>query len=207
MAIWNELKPSATDPLSEFPSAVTTNAVAFRTGVEKHSFWTDSSGASAGITRLSDGSFGPGGFRAFFDVVSSLSTALSTSKPLAGRLFIASDTSRLYGFTSAGTLELGSRNVIVNIGSSAATIQSNVRTLIQTGSLSSVPGSSTVTFATAYTVAPLVEIQVQSSSTTHLGSAKANTITTATFSSSLSAVYGDNSAFTILWKSVGTATL
>lgn len=207
MAVWNELKPSATDPLSEFPSAVTANAVAFRTGIEKHSFWTDSSGVSAGIPRLSDGSFGPGAFRAFFAPISSLSTALSSTKPLAGRLFIASDTSRLYGFTSTATLPLGSRNVVVYMGSSAATIQSGVRTLIQTGSLSSVPGSSTITFPTAYAVAPVVMIQVMSSGTTHFGIAKANTITATIFSSSLSAVYGDNSAMTIIWKSSGTAGL
>lgn len=207
MANWNELKPGAHDPLSEFPSAVTTNAIAFRTGLEKHSFWTDSSGVSAGIPRLSDGSFGPGSFRAFFAPLSSLSTAASTAKPLAGRLYITSDTSRLYGFTSTGTVPLGSRNIVVFIGTSGTTILSGVRTLVQTGSLLSVPGSSTVTFGTAYAVAPLVEIQVQSSGTTHFGSAKANTVTATTFSSSLSAVYGDNSAMTILWRSIGTVAL
>lgn len=207
MAIWNELKPSASDPLSELPSVLTTNAIAFRTGVEKHSLWTDSSGVSAGQTRFSDGSFGPGSFRAFFAPGSSLSTAVSAVKPLAGRLFIDSAASRLYGFTSSGTVRLGSRNVLVHLGGSTATIQSNVRTLIQVGSLSSVPGSSTITFGTAYAVAPTVQIQVMSSGTTHFGIAKANVVGTATFSSSLSAVYGDNSAMTILWKSVGTASL
>jgi hypothetical protein len=207
MTNWNEQKPTSSDLVSELPSVLTSNAIAFRTGVEKHSYWTDSSGVSAGQTRFSDGSFGPGSFRAFFDAESSLSTALSTVKPLSGRLYVASDTKRLYGFTSAGTVPLGGRNVIAYLGASAATIQSNVRTLIQIGSLSSVPGSSTITYPTAYAVAPVVQITVMSSGTTHFGIAKANVVGTATFSSSLSAVYGDNSAMTILWKSTGTVAL
>ena len=61
MPIFNENKPLATDLLNELPSLLTTNAIVFRQNVEKHSFWTDASGVSAGIPRLSDGSAGPGG--------------------------------------------------------------------------------------------------------------------------------------------------
>src|SRR5437867_3933422 len=132
MANWNEAKPSGGDLLSDFPSEMTTQAVAFRQGIEQLVYWTQSSGVSAGVP-----AYGavtpPGGFRAFFAPESSLSTALSTTKPLSGRLFVASDTSRLYGFTSTGTLALGGKNSIVFVGPALATIPTNTRVLVQIG--------------------------------------------------------------------------
>src|SRR5438270_159642 len=101
MVTWRESKPITTDPLSEFPSVLTAQAIAFRQAIEKHSFWTDASGLSAGVPRLSDGSAGPGTARAFFAIASSASTALGATKPLAGRLFVTSDTKQLVGYLSS----------------------------------------------------------------------------------------------------------
>lgn len=210
---WNENKPEATDPLSELPSVFTTNAIRFRQAIEKHSYWTDSSGLSAGQTRFSDGSFGPGSFRAFYDVQSNLSSALSTVKPLAGRLYLASDTKHLFGFgslstvTSYTTMALGSRNMVAYLGSSQATIQSNVRVLIQYGSITTTVGSSTVTFGTAYTVTPVVQLQPMSSTTTLFAIAQANVVAADHFSLSLQTVYGSSANITVMWKSYGTAAL
>lgn len=205
---WTENKPEATDPLSELPSVLTANAIAFRTAIEKHSLWTDSSGLSAGQTRFSDGSFGPGSFRAFFGPQSSLSTAVSTVKPLTGRLYLTSDTQRLYGLASNATIPLGGKNMIAYLGGSAATIQSNVRTLVQTGSISTTVGSSTITFGTAYVTTPIVQVMPMSSNTTGFSLAQVNVVAADHFSLSLTTIYGAVAGnITVMWKSYGTVTL
>jgi hypothetical protein len=207
---WNENKPAANDPLNELPSVLTANAIAFRQAIEKHSYWTDGSGVSAGQTRFSDGSFGPGSFRAFFDVQSSLSTAQSAVKPLAGRLFLTSDTQRLFGFASNATMPLGSKNMIAFVGGSAATLQSNTRVLVQNGTVvcaAAGAGSATITFDTAYSVAPIVQLMPMSAATTILVVAQANTVSTTGFSLSLSTVFGGSSNFTVMWRSYGTVVL
>jgi len=210
MAIWNEASPSGNDLVSDFPSNMTTHAVAFRQGIEQLVYWTQSSGASAGIPAFG-ASTPPGGFRAFFAPESSLSTALSTTKPLAGRLFIASDTSRLYGFTSAGTVLLGGKNFIVFVGGSLATIPSNTRVLVQTGAFLAAQGvANSVVFPTAYsTSTPVVQLQVMSSSTTYLGVASMNTpqITKSGFTLWTAMAFGSSSSLTVLWRSTGTVTL
>lgn len=206
--LWQELKPGPNDPLSELPSVLTGNAIIFRQSIEKHSYWTDSSGVSAGITRLSDGSFGPGAARAFFDTQSNLSTTLSATKPLTGRLYITSDTKRLYTFSSSGaTVWLGGKNTMVYLGGSTATIQSNTRVLTQIGSVSTIPGSSTVTFPTAYSVAPVVQLMPMSSQTTYMTTANANVVATDHFSLSLKTVFGATETTTVMWRSHGTVAL
>src|SRR5213594_1725154 len=117
---WQESKPFPTDlPNLELASLITSNKIVFRQGVEKHSFWTDSSTNSIGQPRLSDGSAGPGSARAYVDVRSNLSTA-NPPKALGGRLYIDSVTSQLYGYFPfaggvAGTnaVPLGGVNAIV----------------------------------------------------------------------------------------------
>ena len=126
---WNEQKPQPTDiPNLDLPSLITGNKIAFRQAVEKHSFWTDSSTNSIGQTRLSDGSFGPGSARAYFDVQSNVSTVDAASKDLGGRLFVTSDTSRLFGY-GASPILLGSKNAIVYQTGSQATIPAGNRIL------------------------------------------------------------------------------
>ena len=208
---WIETKPESTDPLFELPSVLTQNAIALRTGLEKFSFWTDSSGLSAGIPRLSAASFGPGAARAFYDVESSLSTAFSTTKPMAGRFYLASNVGRLYGFTGTATLQLGGANVIV-WQPSAATIQSNTRVLCQTGSVNSVSGGAgrmPVTFPSQYSVAPTVQATVLSLGTTDLIDATVTSITTSGCSIGFQALMTSASAtsHTVLWRSIGTVAL
>lgn len=211
MTVWRESKPEPGDLLSDFPSVMTSNAVAFRQAVEKHSFWTDSSGASAGIPRLSDGSFGPGAARAFYANESSLSTAFVTQKAMSGRLYVARNTGNFYGFTSTATLPLGGANAVV-WQPSAATIPSNTRVLVQTGNVAAIlPGAvglQPVTFATQYSVAPKVQATILSLGTTDLLQAFVTSITTSGCSIGCYQIMSaSNASHTAYWRSHGTVAL
>jgi len=210
--VWDDRKPQINDPLAEFPSLMTGNAIAFRQGVEKYSFWTDSSGLSAGIPRLSAASLGPGAARAYYGNESSLSTAASVNKPLEGRFFVALDTGRLYAFSpSAATAQLGGVNHIV-WQPSAATIPSNTRVLVQQGSVNAiVPGAlglQPVTFPSAYSVAPTVQATILSLGTTDILMAFVTSITTVGCSIGCHQLMSASAAsHTAYWRSHGTAAL
>lgn len=203
---WNENKPEGSDLLSEFPSVATQNAIAFRLGIEQHSFWTDSSGASAGVPRLSVGSFGPGAARAFFDIASNVSSVLSTTKPLSGRLFVTSDTTRLYAFSDATAVPVGSPRALVFLGSSGATTPSNTRILVQQGKTAVSASTSTVAFATAYATAPALQMTAESTATTQLGLVLFLGSTTTNFTVRSQAVFGAAPA-NVYWRSIGSVTL
>ena len=201
---WQESKPASSDPVSECPSLLTTNAIAFRTSMEKHSFWTDSSGASAGIPRLSSGSFGPGAARAFYDTASNLSIS-SPSKPYAGRLYIASDTSRWYGFTSDATIPLGSTRAIVYLTPTAV---SNMRVLTQLGSATVSGSLTTIAFTTTYSGPAVVQVTSLSSSVASICQPSVVTSGTTNFSAIVRNVWAAGTVnTTVLWRSVGTVVL
>jgi len=210
MPNFNENKPIGTDLLSDLPSLLTNNAIAFRAAVEKHSYWTDSSGVSAGDMRLSDGSFGPGAARAFFDVASNVSSVVSVTKPLSGRLYITSDTSRVYAFIPSATAAIlvgGTRAVVYR--PSAATIPSNVRTLVQIGTQTAVGTSTqTLTFPTAYGAAPNVQVTAFTTALTDYAVPIVKGSTTTCFGLSIATLFGATaSAYTVVWRSHGTTTL
>lgn len=219
--VWSDGFPSASEvPDSRLASLLTTQKIAFRQAIEKHSFWTDSSGASAGWTRLSDGSFGPGSCRAYFAPASSLSTAESAWKPMTGRLYITSDTSRLYtwvgsiasyGFTANETqLLVGSKRAITWQTGSQVTMQNNARVLVQCGtSVLTTGANTTVVFGVSYAaVAPAIQLQVMSSLTTAMAIATVVSSSTSNFVFSGLTLYGGTtSEFTVLWRSHGTAAL
>ena len=209
MPNFNENKPIGTDLLSDLPSLLTNNAIAFRAAVEKHSYWTDASGVSAGDMRLSDGSSGPGSARAYFDVASNFTGSLATVKPLSGRLYIASDTSRLYTYDPqlSGVLIGGTRTIVYRV--STATIPSNVRTLIQTGTQTAVGISTqTITFPNAYGDIPNIQATVFTTALTDYAMPLIKGSTTTCFGLSIATLFGATaSAYTVVWRSHGTTTL
>lgn len=219
MPNWNENKPAGTDiPNAGLASVLTTNKQAFREGIEKNLFWTDSSGLSAGQPRFSQTSTGPGAARAFYDVVSNASSQVSAQKALDGRLYIGSDTKRFFGYLSGLTVPLGSVDATVwtttttLVASSASTIQSDVRTLVQTGTdtaTAAAGGGSrlTVTYATAYAVAPFVQAVSLSTSTTNFNNCAVVASGTTNFAIVLTSIFGGSSTMTILWRSHGTVSL
>jgi hypothetical protein len=214
---WQEAKPSPSDiPNLDLASLITSNKLALRQGLEKHSFWTDASTNSIGIPRLSDGSFGPGACRAYFAPDSSMSTADAASKALAGRLFITSDTSRLFGFvdSSSTPVLLGSTRAITYATGSQATIPSNTRVLMQLGTASIVATSSgtsiaAVTFPTAYDAAPRVTITPfgVSAFTVNLAFHALTSITASGFSVALRSLGATPYATSVVWRSHGTVSI
>lgn len=213
---WQDNKPSPSDiPNAELSSLISGNKLFFRQAIERHSFWTDSSGASIGVPRLSDGSFGPGAARAYFDVYSNLSTSDRSTKALSGRLFLASDTSRLFGFSSeTATVLLGSKDIVVYQTGSQATIPTNMRVLVQIGSGSIVATSSgtslaAVTFPSAYSAAPHVQVTPMSASvhTVNLAFVALTSITASGFSVALRSHGATAYATTFWWRSHGSVAL
>jgi hypothetical protein len=205
MAVWTELKPASSDiPNDELPSVLTGQAIVLRTAIEKFSFWTDSSGVSAGIMRFSEGSYGPGAARAFFDVESNLSSTLSTTKPLAGRLFVASDTSRFWGYSSGDTIPLGSRRAIVYQSLAPGSDQ---KILVQIGSASGTGSVSTVAYTTAYAVAPALQLQPISGSNQGMCSTEVTSSGTTNFAFRVKNYWGLVDAADVLWRSHGTVAL
>lgn len=212
---WNESKPSPTDkPNLELASLITQNRLAFRQAIEKHSFWTDSSGASAGVPRLSDGSFGPGSCRAYFDTASNVSSNDSATKAMSNRFYVTSDTTRLFyhdGLTGRFVL-IGSNNALVYQTGSQVTIQSNTRYLVQNGVQTVVATSSgtsyaSVVFTHAYNAAPQVQIQPLSKATSEVLTASLLTITASGFSVSLKDLFGATVSRSINWRSHGSVSL
>lgn len=209
MVTWQERKPEPTDiPNTELASLLTSNKQAMRVGFEASSYWTDSSGVSAGDMRLSDGSFGPGACRAFFDLESNASSQVSATKPLAGRLYIASDTSRFLAYSSGNSVIVGSNNAIVYLGNSAATIPTNVKNLVQTGTFSTNSVSATTTaFPTAYNGTPTIQLTPWSVGTTALWALNVSASGTTNFTTVVTGVFGSASNVTVLWRSHGTVAL
>lgn len=215
--VWNESKPTPNDkPNLELASLITSNKLAFRQAVEKHSFWTDSSTNSIGVPRLSEGSDGPGSARAFYDVVSNVSNNATNNaaRPLEGRLFLASDTSQL--FTFYGPLptvaNVGGSKSVTYLTGSQATIPQNNFVLGQFGTISIVATSSgtsfaAVSFTSTYNVAPRVNVTPFSVSahTVNLSIPAVTNITTSGFSVALRTGFGGGAyATTLMWRSFGT---
>ena len=213
MAVWQENKPAPTDiPNTELPSLITGNKTVFRTGAEKHMFWTDSSTNSIGVVRLSDGSAGPGAARAYYDVESNFSTPLTAPKPLSGRLFVTSNTTRFFGwfpFSSAQPSQsaLGGSNAVTYLPS-FSTIATDTYTLVQMGKAA---GSAiTVAFSTAYNLTPTIQLTILSDGTANpvnFGRIGLTSSSTTNFAFQLGAVYGSVSNFSVLWRSHGTVAL
>lgn len=226
MANWNENKPNPNDiPDETLASLLTTQKQAFREGIEKNLFWTDSSGLSAGQPRFSHGSFGPGAGRAFFGPESQLSSNASAIKPLNGRLFITSDDSHLYAFTNGHTPLLGGVHATVYSDSTSLTktsmdtIPSNTRfvTLQGIGSLdAATAGGSRQTVAFSdivgslftYHTAPKVQVTGGSRQTNQMAHIAVVASNTTNFAVIATTIWGGSfSGITYCWRSTGTATL
>ena len=214
---WNEQKPVPTDlPDLGLASLITSNKLAFRQGIEKHSFWTDSSTNSIGVPRLSDGSAGPGAARAYYDVQSRASEPASPSKALAGRLFVTSDTTRFFGYIDFvggvfGThiTPLGGKNLVTYLPS-FATIAQNTRNLVQYGQSLNSTSRTTVAFPSAYSVAPKVQLTLLSDGTANpanFGVVGLLTSGTTNFAFQCATLFGSVSNFSVLWRSHGTVSI
>src|SRR5205807_4283860 len=97
--LWNEQSPAETDIADSAPIRSIVTSVQNGLAVEHN--WPSASGANFGYHLL-------GSARAFYDVESNVS-----SSGTDGRLYVASDTSRIFHVGSAGTMLLGAASALV----------------------------------------------------------------------------------------------
>jgi len=204
MVNWRDTKPTSGDLLSELPSVLTNQQTAFRQAIEKHSFWTDSSGLSAGIPRLSDGSFGPGAARAFYGTASQVSAINVNAK-----LMITSDTSRFYVVGSGLSALIGGKNAVVSGTPDSLAIMAGCRVLVQSSYVTNVTtvSASVATYPIAYAVAPVIMLTAAGSVATHgwypyIGNGSPLSMNCAISTTGLA-----GSACTVYWRSEGTVPL
>lgn len=148
---WDESRPRRSDLLRDFGLVVRSHKTEFRAGIEDHFYWTDSSGASGGESRLTIGLGVMGSCRAFYDVESNVSAFRD------GSLYLTSDTTRLYGLTSVSSFLLSSTRAVRAVTTGA--LGTGLRVLIQSGEETSVSDVSVgISFPTAYGAPPSVMI-------------------------------------------------
>lgn len=207
---WREDKPTGSDiPNSDLADLFRSQKTHFSAYVGKHFFWNDSSNASAGIPRLSDGSPGPGSAHAFYGTASQVSHVSA-----GGKLMLTSDTSRFYGLHSAQSTLLGSPSAIVYGGGSVTTITPGTRWLVQSGSTFGTVVAArnfNLVFPIPYTAtAPFVETTpIASAATLVVTSGISTTAPTTASGASVTVVVrgGNTSVAGFYWRSVGTVNL
>lgn len=211
MTAWNETQPTLQSLVKELPSTLTNQMEAFRQGIEQTFLWTQSSGASAGEPLHSSASTKPGAARAFFGPASQVSASKD------GRLFVTSDTSRLYAVPSGGSVLLNSNRAVLGDSASYVTnasalsvlegLKASTRWFVQSGSTNP-PFVSTatikITFPVPYTVAPRVMVMPLLSSATNNGVMLSITSLTGSSMSVRPGQQGPVTSWGFLWRSAGT---
>ena len=148
LSVWTEAVPSGTSAVGQFPTYGRLTFAGISGAMAVEHYWNGTGGGSDD----SAGDLRPGGSRAFFDVQSNSS---APNSQMTGRLFLASDTTRLLVYDSTGTYLAGTP--FCDFQGSAAT--SNYW-LKQSGSYSvssaTASGSTLVVFPTPYQSAPQV---------------------------------------------------
>ena len=97
---WVESVPSNASAVGHYPSFAKSIWTSISLGMATEHYWNASGGASDAST----GELLPGGSRAFFAAQSASS---APNSQYSGRLFLASDVSRLFAYDSSGTYMVG----------------------------------------------------------------------------------------------------
>ena len=144
---WVEDKPERSDLVRDFGPLVRSQKTEFRAAVERHFFWTESSGLSAGEPNHQVASTATGSCRAFFGTGSEVSASRD------GQLMVTSDTTRLYALTSAGSVLLGAA-AAVQLPLTGAS--GNLRVLVQSAQAATnyADGTHNIAFPVEYAAAP-----------------------------------------------------
>lgn len=193
---WNESVPSGTSPVGTTPAYCQDLWPAIASGLATEHFWPGAGGASD----ASAGVLLPGASRAF---VAARSASSAPNSQLSGRLFFASDTSRLLLYDSTGTFLAGTPFLSEVSGSATSGYW-----LRQTGSLytnvnvdnrASIP----ITFPIPFVAVPAIRV------TPSRTAAAVNpfTVSAATFASAISTIgVASLSDLTIFWEAFGMAS-
>jgi len=194
ISAWSEAVPSGSSAVGQFPNYARSVWAAISTGMAVEHLWN----ASGGGSEASAGDLRPGGSRAFFDVQSQSSAPGSQQ---TGRLFFASDASRLFVYDSTGTYLAATaffEEHATNAGSGYWLRQSG-QTTISTGT-----GTLSITFPVPYLVTPLVYFTDYCDAGVRAGTLVGASVTPTGFTSSWSQTRGPSNA-SLVWESLGTA--
>lgn len=189
---WTETVPSGTSRVGDFPTFAISVWTAISTGLSRSGtlYWNAGGGASDAST----GELAAGGSRPFYDVQSNSS---APNSQMTGRLFFASDTSRLLVYESAATYMVGSANFVEMGTDGGKGAWYSYSSFTNLGSVSS--SILTFTFPTAYGAAPQIFFTSQNNP---LFCSVLNSTTT--LFSSLVSTLGAASLTTLYWRSMGT---
>lgn len=192
ISTWAESIPSNTSAVGQFPSWAATIWRAIEAGLGLEHYWPGAGGSYASI-----GDLAAGGTRTFVD------TQSRSSLPAQGigRLFFASDVSRLFAYDSGGTYMVGTA-----FGSSASPSAGTGFWLRQTGSYSTTGNLivQNVVFPIPYLQAPNIR-QTRSDNTGGVYVLFVNSVANTNYSSEASAI-GAASGVTVVWEALGLAS-
>ena len=195
---WNEAEPSDSSAANLGATELRSLKTTLATALANAMYWPGSGGASAASAGLPL----PGKWRAFFGPQSAVSAYAD------GALYVTSDTSRLFGVGSGGTMFLGSAQALEQ----AAVPGGNARWVLSSGtavassafSYGSV-SSGALQSPLTYNGLPVVTYSLTSSSVTVL----VGVITSLGLGGATIAAYnlaGSPSVSTVYWQSLGTVT-
>lgn len=186
---WDEAQPSNTSNAGLADDELRSLKSALATGLGTDLFWPGSGGGSA----ASAGEMRPGKARAYFGTESQVSGVTS------GALMVTSDTSRLFGLTSGGTVFLGSSRAVEY----ARFTGPNSRTVICSG----VDAIGSIAFGVEYDITPVVILSAETSAST-VGVPYMSSVTRARVTVDVKRVGGGafGSGWSIHWTSIGTLT-
>jgi len=195
MSVWNEAVPSGTSAVGQFPgwAHAVFSTIGAGLGIENYFL------GSGGVSDASHVAARPGGSRAYVDVQSNSSTPTSQS---TGRLFLASDVSRLFAYFSTGTYLVGTAFAVETDSDASTGYWAR-----QTGSFTTTALNAQydVPFAVPYLVAPTVTQSIGTgagaSRVVLIGSTPGQSTTTK-FRSLWSTV-GGVGGFTVFWEALG----
>lgn len=143
---WDETKPSGTDSVAIGDDQIRSDKIALRSALAAEHTFSASGGANTGAHAL-------GSARPFYDVQSNVSSTGSD-----GRLMLTSDTSRLFGVGSGGTVFLGGATVI-SAGSFPATAPQRHYWAVEFGEGKTVSGATTVSIPNSgYSGVPFIQV-------------------------------------------------
>lgn len=203
VSAWTETIPSGTSAVGTFPAFGRATFVAISGGMAVEHVWNGTGGGSDAST----GDLLPGASRAFVDVQSQSSAAGSQ---MTGRLFFASDTSRLFAYDSSGTYLVGTPFCSLHsttVFSGFALPSPTGYWLRQSGSFTTntQSGTTTVPLPIPYLSAPIVYVTRGDSGVTAVFLEGSNSVATGAVSS-WSALGATVGTFTVLWEAFGLAS-
>lgn len=157
---WNEANPPGSQAVGLGDDRIRSMKTDIRNGLDSEHVWP-SSGGTVGQHR-------PGSARAFYGTQSRVS-ASDTSVVADGRMMITSDTSKLFGVGSEGTLLLGAGPLAMSLGSYVPiTFPQRLQVAVEVGrGVSDANGEFTVTFGSAFSARPFLLANPASVQTTH----------------------------------------